>query len=151
MHVEVRCQHTISPKPFVVRLARRGTGDTVGAGQWHGARLVDRIMKTVATHGGVGGTEQRVLYKRGLGIAELLQACGHACPPRYQPHLWKALPMLVFEPFAEIHQTAAFGVYRQPSGSVRLQGSSHPHIGCELRAKVFWEAATEPDGVNIGG
>ncbi len=150
MHVEVRGQHMVSPKPFVVRLARCGTGDTVGAGQRHGARLVDRIMKTVAAHGGVGGTEQRVLHKRGLGIAELLQACGHACSTRYQPHLRIALPVLVFEPFAQIHQTAAFSVYRQPSGGVRLQGCSHSRIGGELRAKMFWEAATQPDGVNIG-
>src|SRR5215813_9359448 len=80
MHVEVRGQHVVSPKSLVVRLARCGTGDAVGAGQRHGARLVDRIVKTVAPHGGVGGTEQCVLHKRGLGIAELLQPCGHAGP-----------------------------------------------------------------------
>src|SRR4029434_3072337 len=138
----------VSPKPFVVRLARCGTRDTVGAGQWRGARLVNRIMKTVAPYGGAGGTEYRVLHKRGLGVAELLQACGHACPARYEPHLRIALPMLVFEPFAQIHQTAAFGVYRQPAGGVRLQGSSHTRIGRELHAKMFWEAATKPDGIN---
>jgi hypothetical protein len=107
-------------------------------------------MKTVAPHGGVGGTEQSILHKRGLGIAELLQACGHACPTWYQPHLRIALPVLVFKPFAQIHQTAAFGVYRQSSGGVRLQGCPHSCIGCELRAKMFWEAATKPDGVSVG-
>src|SRR5262245_60784430 len=137
----------VSPKPFVVRLARCGTGDTVGAGRRHSARLVDRVMKTVATHGGIGGTEYCVLHKRGLGMAVLLQSCGHACPPRYEPHLRIALPVLVFEPFAQIHQTAALGVYRQPSGGVCLQGCLHCRIGRELRTKMFWEATTEPDGV----
>src|SRR5262249_21666129 len=77
MDVEVRGQYRLSPKPFVVRLARGGTGDAVGAGQWRVARLVDRIVKTVAAHGGIGRTEQCVLHKCGLGIAELLQPCGH--------------------------------------------------------------------------
>src|SRR5262249_31779456 len=121
----------------------------VGAGQRRGARLVDRIMKTVAAHGSISGTEQRVLYKRGLGIAELLQACGHACPPRYQPHLRIALPVLVFEPLAQIHQTAAFGIDWESAGSMRLQGRPHSRIGCELRAKMFWKAAAEPDSVNV--
>src|SRR5215467_12607545 len=99
-------------------------------------------MKTVAPYGGVGWTEQCVSHKRGLGIAELLQACGHACPPRYQPHLRIALPVLVFEPLAQIHQTAAFGIDRESAGGVGLQGRPHSRIGCELRAKMFWKAAT---------
>src|SRR5215470_10511124 len=107
-------------------------------------------MKTVAPHSGIGRTEQCVSHKRGLGVAELLQPCGHACPPRYQPHLWIALPVLVFEPLAQIHQTAAFGIDRESTGGVYLQGRAHSRIGCEPRAKMFWEAATKPDGVNVG-
>jgi hypothetical protein len=106
-------------------------------------------MKTVAPHGSVGRAEQCVSHKRGLGIAELLQAGGHACPPWYQPHLRIALPVLVFEPLAQIHQTAAFGIDGESTGGLSLQGRPHSRIGCELRAKMFWEAATEPDGVNV--
>ena len=118
MHVEVRGQYMVSPKPLVVRFTRGGTGDAVGAGQWGAARLVDRVMKTVATHRGAGGTEQRVLQKRRLGIAELLQPFGHACTTRHEPHLWIALPVLIFEPLAQIHQAATFGIHREPPGGV---------------------------------
>ena len=118
MHVEVRGQHMVSPKPLVVRFTRGGTGDAVGAGQGGAARLVDRVVKTVTTHRGAGGPEQRVLQKRRLGIAELLQPFGHACTARNEPHLRIALPVLIFEPLAEVHQAATFGVQWEPLGGV---------------------------------
>jgi hypothetical protein len=108
-------------------------------------------VKTVATHGRAGRTEQGVLQKGGLGIAELLQPAGHACPARYEPHLRIALSVLVFEPLAEIHQAAAFGVYWQSPCGMRLQGRAHACIGSKLRAKMFWEATAEPDGIDARG
>ena len=104
----------VSPKPLVVRLARGGTGDTVGAGQGSGARLVDRIMKTVATHRGVGRDRAACLaqtWPRHSQIVASVWSC--VSPPGSAPPA-DSVARAGLRAIRMIHQTATFSVDRQP-------------------------------------
>ena len=98
MDVQVCGQHILGPEPLQVHFAGGRAGDAIGTVRRWAARLIERVVKAVSAYRRPGRAEWRVLQKRRLSVAKLLQALGHAGATGNEPGLGMALPVLIDEP-----------------------------------------------------